>query len=216
MSLRGCRVDNEYIFKNVKTNIKYVGDFEGLYKNVKDPWGQLTDKYYKRRSYAIIDALKEIKPRSVLDVGCGLGQVTQLIHILITHDVCGVDISEEAVKRANKKFPEVNFGVLNILEDELPQRYDAIVLSGVLWYVLEDLDGVMEKMNNGLNYLGHLVMFQTFLKDQKYGKDIIDGYHGWIKYLDNLSGYRIINSAYCDTNERRKDGIVVLQKWGEE
>lgn len=205
----------DYIFKKTKNGLEYVGDFEGLYKHEKEPWGQISDPYYNRRNHVIIEALRKLNPSSVLDVGCGLGQVTQLINIMITKNVLGIDISQEAINKAEKLFPTVDFQRLNIITEELDNRYDAIVMSGVLWYLLNDLDLVMQTLNNALEYQGHLVLFQTFIPNQQYGLDKIDGFHGWFKYLKNLKDFRVIDAHYYDDIDSRKDSLVVLKKWGE-
>lgn len=209
-------MDNkDYVFKKTPGKIEYVGDFDGLYKNVKDPWGQLSNEYYKNRSYDVIEALRDINPSDVLDIGCGLGLVTQLIQILITDNVIGVDISREAVGRAKKMYPTVSFNVLDIINNELPGKFDAITMSGVLWYILHDLDMVMAKIRNALPCGGHLVIFQTFINDQFYGKDIIDGYKGWLKYLDEVKDFKIVKSLYRDTGSGKQDSMTVLKVWGE-
>lgn len=207
----------DYVFRDKDGKLEYVGDFDGLYKNEEDPWGQCSDIYYNRRNNVIIDTLEELEPRSVLDVGCGLGQVTQLIDIMVTKDVKGVDISPEAIKRARELFPTVTFDVMDIRKDRIYEKYDVILMSGILWYILNDLDAVLKKVRDALEYEGYIVIFQTFIPDQKYGKDIVDGYEGWFSYLKKLEGLRIIKSKYYDTLDDRKDSIVVLKSaWNNE
>ena len=203
-----------YVFKETEAGLEYVGDFEGLYQNVDDPWGQLYDDYFIRRSFSIIEALKALQPRTVLDVGCGLGQVTQLIQLLITRNVLGIDISKTAIEKAEKRFPTVDFRVMNILKEQLDNKYDTIVVSGILWYILNDLQGVLDKVSNALTYQGHLVIFQTFIEDQRYGKEIIDGYHGWIDYLSKYAGCKLMKTIYYDSGDRRKDSLTVLRRSG--
>ena len=57
---------------------------------------------------------------SVLDVGCGVGRVTHLLHDR-GFDVTGIDISEPLVEKARSLFPDVDFYV----EDIRDTRFDS-------------------------------------------------------------------------------------------
>ena len=96
-----------YIFEKTDDGIKYIGDFDGLYLNDSDPWGQKSNPCYRQRRLLLLNALLEINPSSVLDVGCGLGHVTQLSKILVADDTIGIDISEVAIDMAKEIFPDV-------------------------------------------------------------------------------------------------------------
>jgi len=73
----------------------------------------------------------------VLDIGCGVGDVCEL---LFKHkfNVYGVDISEEAIKLAQKKVPQGQFSQINN-DSALPYPgsfFDTITCLGVLEHVL--------------------------------------------------------------------------------
>ncbi|MDA8088007.1 MAG: methyltransferase domain-containing protein, partial [Nitrospiraceae bacterium] len=74
---------------------------------------------------------------SVLDIGCNLGDITALISDDV-HDITGIDISENAIQSAQKKYGNQNIIFLN---EELPvhanrgRRYDAVIVYSVLHYL---------------------------------------------------------------------------------
>ena len=62
----------------------------------------------------------------VLDLGCGNGRLYQLFTDKSIHYV-GLDQSEELIKKAQEKFPEVDFSVGDMLELPFPDdRFDII------------------------------------------------------------------------------------------
>ncbi len=62
----------------------------------------------------------------VLDLGCGNGRLYQLFDGM-SIDYIGLDASEELIKKAQEKFPEVNFAVGDMRELPFPDdRYDVI------------------------------------------------------------------------------------------
>ena len=66
---------------------------------------------------------------SVLDVGCGAGRVSILLHERGL-DVVGIDVSEPLVESARSRFPELDFRVEDIRTTEFPdERFDYVVFS---------------------------------------------------------------------------------------
>lgn len=204
----------EYVFVNTPTGMRFVGKFDELYRDIKDPWGQAEDEYYLKRRFDLVTSLRQLNPSSVLDVGCGLGHATQAIQILVAKDTVGVDISKVAVSRARKLFPDVKFEVCNIAKSMPGRKFDVVVLNGILWYILRDLNKVIEKIEDELLLpSGYLVISQPFIKDQKYGINIINGYEGLIKFLNNhFAKYRLIKAEYNDIGGRKTDSLTILQK----
>lgn len=202
----------EYVFASTKDGIRFIGKFDDLYRDIKDPWGQAEDEYYIKRRFKLVESLRELSPSSVLDVGCGLGHATQAIKILVAKDTSGVDISKVAIKRAEKLFPDVKFSVCNVANNFPRRRFDVVILNGILWYILYELDSVLERIEKNLNPNGYLVISQPFIKDQKYGVGVIDGYEGLLKFLyKHFSIYKLVKTEYNDTGERKTDSLTILQ-----
>lgn len=205
----------EYVFINTPEGIKFIGKFDELYQDMKDPWGQIEDDYYHQRRLKIINSIADLRPSSVLDIGCGLGHTTQALKILTAKDVTGVDISKVAIRKAKKMFPDVDFEVMDVRKKLPTKRYDVVILDGILWYVLDKLEWLIDNAMTCLNEGGHLVIAQAFIEDQKYGKEIIDGYDGLIKYLHHHTiFYKLVKTEFQDTGTRKTDSITILQKRG--
>lgn len=70
---------------------------------------------------------------SLLDVGCGLGEmVGSLADAFPRAMITGVDLSPLAIERCRHTRPRQQWAVADVTVDELPDRFDAVVCSEVL------------------------------------------------------------------------------------
>lgn len=94
------------------------------------------------RHYYLFHRLKKAglkKHHRVLEVGCGIGTLTRLIHRYVKRGrVVGVDISERSIAFARKRFgdaPRIEFMVSNMQDFSYPDTFDFIVLPDVLEHI---------------------------------------------------------------------------------
>lgn len=192
--------------------LKFLGQFEKLYRKEKDPWCQGDFDYNRHRRRLLLDHLRELSPASVLDIGCGLGYTTYLMKSLITTDVLGIDISKTSIKKAKKLFPSVDFEVCDIRNDNPVRLFSTIILNHILWYILPDLESVFAVCWAMLEDDGFLVISHEFIENQRYGKDIIDGFTGLLKYITTYQDKKFkIEKTYYDTE---REGIIVMRRIG--
>ncbi|MCK9418552.1 MAG: methyltransferase domain-containing protein [Nitrospirae bacterium] len=114
------------------------------------PQGQL--KRY--RTLADIAPARDLNNATVLDYGCGTGDFYKFLKRRgISVQYTGVDINENFITLAKKKYPECEFHVMNADDDPLEGFYDYIFICGV--FNLQ-VPGVDEDMKNALVTLfGH-------------------------------------------------------------
>jgi len=222
--MSSTRLKNEFIFKEVGKELKFIGDFEGLYKNERDPWGQSASKdnemtaYYQYSRQRLVECLNALSPESILEVGCGLGYTTKIIQDNLRHsEVTGMDISKTAVQKAKKSFNSLRFKVGDISSSKFnSEKYDCIILNQLLWYILANLPVAFDNCLKSLKPGGKLILSQAFLHtQQRYGKDICDGFLGLKQYIkENFN--KKFHIKYSDLDEslrfNHKDGIFVLKK----
>jgi tellurite methyltransferase len=111
-------------------NNKSIGFFEGQFQR------QVRDQEYALNPFEIL-ALNYIKTGSVLDLGCGLGNLS-LEAGRRGHQVVAVDTSPTAVARLNNDAEREGLPVRGIQADienwTIDQSYDTIVVIGLLMF----------------------------------------------------------------------------------
>jgi SAM-dependent methyltransferase len=215
---------NEYIFKNNNGVLELVGDFEKYYQDNKDPWDQASidsdiSEYYKFSRERLIKCLESLdKRKRIMDIGCGLGIVSNAIKKCINRSsVYGVDISKTAIKKATLSYKNIIFSVGDISNPSFKfnKKMDVIILNQMLWYVLEELEVTMMNIYNLLDSQGYLIISMAFLERQNYGVEFIDGFDGLIKYCqeDINDKFEVIFSDFDSSKiYPYNDGLVCLKK----
>jgi 2-polyprenyl-3-methyl-5-hydroxy-6-metoxy-1,4-benzoquinol methylase len=182
-------------------NGKMIGDFEGLYKEFKDPFLQSKKEKFETSKKAIINYCELIKDKNkrkkkliTLEIGCGFGQLTKNLSKL-GFDSIGSDVSKTAIKKAkinNKcKFYTSDFSNYKLY---LKINPDIIIMSEITWYVLPKLKDFIEfiKKNFKNKYLIHTLAIY-YPGQQKYGKE----------YFTNLKGILdFFNLKYIEYGEK--------------
>lgn len=118
------------------------------------------DPFEKIREEAILSEiiLRNSTNNSILDVGCGVGSL--VLRLLETNfDARGIDLSENMVEAAKtnlnaRAFDSSKVKVQNFLEYSPSERFDSIVLNGVIWYY-QDKESVIEKITSLLKPGGY-------------------------------------------------------------
>ena len=215
-------ISKEYVFKETGNGLQFVGDFNSLYADDSMPWGQDgNDKrlkaYYNFSRKNLIRTVKRLKKRfkykSALDIGCGLGYVTAMLaqHI----NVVGSDVSDIAVSKAKEIHTGIDFFAANICSPDfkVKDKFDIVIVNGVLWYLLDSLPQVFNNIKAALNPGGSLIIVHSFLENQRYGKDVIDGFDGLVRYLVNEQrDFCLLEASIHKTAQmEHADGIVVTK-----
>jgi trans-aconitate methyltransferase len=168
----------DYVFKDGR----FIGAFEEMYRHAGEiPWHQDQNAFgiFSELDIAILRHLhKRYGFRSVCDVGCGLGYMSERIRTEVPADgalsVHGLDISPTAVASARASFPSIHFEVADPLHSDLGHlagRFDLVFVKEVLWYVLEGLErffSVVDSLSRRFVYLS-----QSFPETENYvGKSL--------------------------------------------
>jgi SAM-dependent methyltransferase len=223
----GARVVSDYVFRPLADGgLDFIGDFDGLYVNTPDPWQQSgadgpRASYYEFSRNRLALALAEHLPGQGfrLEVGCGHGHSMRALEELAGGCWHGLDISRAAISQAKALYPQFGFYAGDIASRDCftPHyvgKYDAVVLSQLLWYVLKDLDAVI---CNALRFVrpgGLLVVSQAFLREpQLYGGETVNGFKGALLAFLRQPGIELIEARYDDTGTHaHHDGLLIFRK----
>jgi 2-polyprenyl-3-methyl-5-hydroxy-6-metoxy-1,4-benzoquinol methylase len=92
------------------------------------------------------------KEGSAVDIGCGCtGRIIDLM-LDSGFQTSGIDLSDEMIKLAKQRHPQVDFYQKDICDYQLPAKYDFISAWDSLWHIpLEQQAGVIGKLVDSLN-----------------------------------------------------------------
>jgi SAM-dependent methyltransferase len=160
---------------------------------------------YKRK-YSIISECCE-KNNSILDLGCGLGDLSDNIHSSCTYE--GWDTNDIFIKHAMKK--SINVKLKDILEYDGNPKYDIIIVSRVLHHL--NLKDRKELMNKCLKYANKKVIFCDSYKQKNLYFFLVD-----LRYklgLEKLLGdYDGLNESSHSLMYNFNDLISFLKSFG--
>lgn len=114
--------------------------------------------------------LQVLKPTSILEIGCGCGRLFG-VYEKYCNDVVGVDLSEELVKLAHKKFPNVKVVIGDIISFNLDRDFDLIVISNSLLKHIERNNDRVQVLKNVIKHLSNKGVVSIDHSDYLYYED---------------------------------------------
>ncbi|UTW66320.1 class I SAM-dependent methyltransferase [bacterium SCSIO 12643] len=170
---------HDYVIKDGQ----FIGDFENMYRDCPDPWTQSTQPNKYARTAGLIH-IKNFGIQSVLECGCGLGYYAEWMYRDTGILPKSLDLSTVAIEKAQGLFPHLDFEVADIVKDLVKyQDYDCVLLSEIIWYILPDLQQILEVLKT--HFKGkYLLVNQIFYKgQQKYGVEYFTSLSEFIEYI---------------------------------
>jgi len=141
--------------------------FESKFNNLDnfgDKWGHRWRGSQKFRYDLYIKILKSILPTKekikILDIGCALGDFTKRVWQLDPkNEIYGIDISENAIARVSKEYPNMKFKVESLPKLSFRDNsFDLILCLEVLYYLnAEDRIKSLENIRRVLKPGGYLL-----------------------------------------------------------
>ncbi len=111
--------------------------YRDSYEERGDDYGALrwSSRRVQQVRFEVLARLGELHGASVLDLGCGLGDLCgYLAEQGIEADITGYDIVPEMVDACRQRYPEARFECRNILLAPPRRRFDFVLASGVFAY----------------------------------------------------------------------------------
>lgn len=159
---------------------------------VKDDYNAIADTYAK--CYSEIEYCKtyidkfttSLFGKTILDIGCGAGQITDYL-TQKGFKVVGIDFSQELLKIARENYPKSKFILADICEYEQKEQVYGIITKDVLFHIPdENLIQVLQNFRRLLKKNGNLCIIMDMPKEageQIFIEELDDKYQIYYNYL---------------------------------
>lgn len=174
---------------------KLIADFEGLYKDIEDPWNQSrSDHQLDSRRLLAINWCKTLRNKfgsnRVIELGCGFGHMTEQLRHL-DFSAVGIDISQTAIDKARVINPSSVFykSALNNFKLLSDLDADIFLMPELTWYILDELDAFIDNLKHYSWSRERPVFLIHILTTypcgvQEYGKDKFTNLKEILAYFD--------------------------------
>ena len=164
-------------------------------------FSEVMDKHYTESRYyplwtVIADRIARADVRSILDVGCGPGQVAQLLYDRGLKDYVGLDFSPQRIGRAREICPHYEFFVADAFQTDLFENgnYDCMLCMEFLEHVNRDTD-IIQRVRPGTYFIGTVPNFD-YTSHVRYftsSEEVDDRYRA---YFDNFHVAEILEDKH--------------------
>jgi Methylase involved in ubiquinone/menaquinone biosynthesis len=177
----------------MKLHLKDKNEIIKLYNDRYDNYGYSPKtlgwkKGKQNIRFEILTSLYNFENKSVIDIGCGFGDLNiSLREKILNYKYTGIDLTESLIKKAKEIYGDhhVNFQVGDFLEMEFDETFDYAIVSGMFNYKLNEIDNytyVERVMEKALELSRDGIAFD-FLSDKVDYKNEIGFYYSPEKIL---------------------------------
>ncbi len=146
----------------------------------------------------------------VLEIGCGTGFYTQLLHDLNVKNYIGVDITDVLFPEFSKKFPNYNFIQKDVTtEGIIAQQFDLIMMIDVIEHIVtkDKLDFAMKNIQKCLKTNGVFIIAPIMETSKKH----LFYLHSWT--IQDIKGnFPDEEYTFRELIPFRQSSILVIQK----
>ena len=112
----------------------------------------------RHRRRLVKKILSPLHFESVLDVGCGNGELLSIMASIYPQaKLNGTDLSDFVISKNQKYYPQVDFKTLDIQKDKLSESYDLVICSEVIEHI-EDQKSTFRNLAEMVKSGGHLLL----------------------------------------------------------
>lgn len=175
----------------------------GITEDVKSlGWGSVESQ--ENRFSVLLEINGFSKNDTVIDVGCGYGDMSMLIT-----NYTGIDIRERAISIASKKYTDRKFIKCDI--DNINNKYDWAIASGIFCFNIANWEDYVEKTIKKMYDVSNKGVSINFLSDLSIGKRDPDMKYSSITEISHIIN-RITNRFTIRHDYQPNDVTVYLYK----
>ena len=160
---------------------------------------ELYSRFEKERTIPSYDLVRAVEgePKTVLDIGCGIGNSTQVVAEHFPHArVVGADNSPDMLRYSREKHPELEFITLDAAHDlgKVQERYDLVFSNACLQWLPGHEQRIREMLGllNGVAHRAHWT--ERILSHRPYNELTEEEYFDILS--ENASDFRMWEIMY--------------------
>jgi 2-polyprenyl-3-methyl-5-hydroxy-6-metoxy-1,4-benzoquinol methylase len=167
---------------------------------------QYTGFWRDANYYYVLDLLPHDREFSLLDIGCAIGDGTELIQqrFPLAH-VTGADYSDIGIAKAKARNSKVDYIVLDIVKDSLPRHYDYITMVETLEHFADPF-AIVDKCLSACNV--SLIISTPFSPDYEGPLPFIDE-HRYAFTAQTFAAYECTVVRITDFIETTRDRCII-------
>jgi SAM-dependent methyltransferase len=152
---RGIRVLRGKRFRLQEDGEREAEFYDEVFRHEDEYNVHYTQSRYYYVWCVLVDRIMSSGAKSVLDIGCGPGQLASFFRDRGLPKYFGLDLSPVAIEKARALCPGYQFRAENALETKVLSQvdYDTVISLEFLEHVHEEL-GVLEQIRSGTRFLG--------------------------------------------------------------
>jgi SAM-dependent methyltransferase len=118
-------------------------------------WGdvQRIGPVHRHTHEAALGVVSELPVESVLDAGCGSGDLLSLLAATGRYELCGTDVSAKALAIAAERVPGVRLEILDIERGALPETFDLVTSIQVIEHLVDDISALRHMAGMASKYV---------------------------------------------------------------
>jgi SAM-dependent methyltransferase len=101
----------------------------------------------------LVHVVTGLDVQSILDVGCGSGENLARLAKLDRYELCGTEVSEEALSLAKRNAPNARLERLDVEREALPDRFDLVVSIQVVEHLRDDVTALRHMASMSAKYI---------------------------------------------------------------
>lgn len=127
-------------------------DYDRLWRTT---WGDMqhVGPVHRHIQADLYDLVRRLEVRSILDVGCGSGEILAGLARRGAYELRGTDLSEAALALARSRVPGARFARLDVERESLPERADLVLSVQVLEHLRDDTAAVRHLAEMSARYV---------------------------------------------------------------
>ena len=98
---------------------------------------------HRHQRKALLKLIAKLDVRTVIDVGCGSGDILAAISRALPHlELKGTDVSEQALSLAVRRVPKAFFSQLDAQTQKLDEQFDLVLCNQVIEHLVDDISAL--------------------------------------------------------------------------